>query len=102
MKKVIDGKIYNTDTAERLAFWCNDLPDNDFGSLDETLFRTKKGQHFLYGDGGALTWCSQRSGNGSCGGKVIELMSSGEALAWCERREINCDLVAALFEIVEG
>lgn len=102
MKKVIDGKVYNTETAVLLATWHNDLPDNDFSSLLEKLFVTKKGQHFLYGNGGALTWCAQRSGNGSYGGKVIKLMGSNEALAWCERREINCDLVAALFEIVEG
>lgn len=102
MKKIIDGKIYDTDTAARLAFWCNDLPDNDFNSLDETLFRTKKGQHFLYGNGGALTWCSQRSGNGSYGGKVIKLLSPSEALEWCENRDIRADLVAMLFNLIDG
>lgn len=102
MKKIIDGKIYNTETASRLATWHNDLPDNDFESLLEKLYVTKKGQHFLYGNGGALTWCAQRSGNGTCGGNVIKLFTPAEALEWCESREIDPDLVASIFNLTDG
>ena len=41
MKQVIDGKRYDTETAERVAYDDNSLPVNDFNNWDETLYRTK-------------------------------------------------------------
>lgn len=41
MKQVIDGKLFNTETAERVAHDDNSLPVNDFNNWDETLYRTK-------------------------------------------------------------
>lgn len=102
MKQIINGKVYNTETATLLATWHNDLPDNDFSSLLEKLFITKKGQYFLYGNGGAMTWCAQSCAGGFCGGKVIKLVNQREALEWCEHRQIDPDLVASIFDVTEG
>lgn len=51
MKKIIGGKRYDTDTADKIANWDNGL-HGQFGYIDETLYRTKKGGWFLVGEGG--------------------------------------------------
>ena len=52
MKQIINGKKYDTETAERLA--CEDagLPVNDFAYWCEELYRKKTGEFFLHGEGG--------------------------------------------------
>jgi hypothetical protein len=102
MKKIIDGKIYNTQTANHIANWSNNLRNSDFSNLEETLYRTKKGQFFLFANGGAATWCAQRSGNGSWAGEALKLLSNDEALEWCEDRNICTDIVETVFTLAEG
>src|SRR3990172_2422569 len=69
MKKVIDGKIYNTETAELLHEWDNGMYGNDFGRCEEALYRTKKGAYFIAGEGGAMSRYARSCGsNSTCGG----------------------------------
>ena len=49
MKKIIDGKIYNTETAEKIGFYCNG--ESGFGRFHETLYKTQKGRYFTHGEG---------------------------------------------------
>lgn len=51
MKKVINGKMYNTETAERLADWDNGRWDS-LDACSEILYRKCNGELFLHGDGG--------------------------------------------------
>ena len=44
MKQSIDGKVYNTETAKKLAHYWNGLGASDFGNLSEDLYITKKGK----------------------------------------------------------
>ena len=53
MKKVINGKIYNTETATLIHQWDNGRR-GDFSSCEEDLYRTKKGAFFIHGEGGNL------------------------------------------------
>jgi len=86
MKKVIEGKVYNTENAELLGEFWNNLPHGDFHSIDEALYRTKKGAFFLAGHGGAFTKYSQPCGcDGTCGGEGIFPLSEAEAREWAER-----------------
>jgi len=86
MVRVVDGKRYSTDNAEEIGCWDNGLSDRDFGSLSETLYRTKKGAFFLVGDGGPMTWCSRSCGSNSvCGGEKLLPYTEQEAYAWCEK-----------------
>lgn len=55
MKKIINNKLYNTDTANSLIYWYNDLPSNDGYYYAEELYIKKTGEYFLYGEGGALS-----------------------------------------------
>lgn len=103
MKKVIDGKIYNTDTATLIANWDNGMARNDFGWCDESLHITKKGTYFVYGAGGALSrWSVPCGNNGQMGGQSIEVLSKAEALEWCETHDVDADTIAQNFEVEEG
>jgi len=54
MRKVIEGKRYDTETAEQVAStsYAN-YTERTYWS--EELYRTKKGNWFLYGEGGDLS-----------------------------------------------
>lgn len=49
MKKIINGLMYDTETAKELVEWDNGLPAYDLDSVTEILYRKKNGQLFLYG-----------------------------------------------------
>ena len=85
MVKIINGKKYNTETAELIANYCNELSYSDFRRVDESLYKKKTGEFFLYGKGGALTRYAERNGDGSCsaGEKIIPLTIE-DAMEWCE------------------
>jgi hypothetical protein len=102
MKRIIEGKMYNTETAEEIADWDNGLNRSDFGRTQETLYRTKKGAWFLCGRGGALSRWSQPSGNGRANGAGIETLSEDRALEWCETHKIDADVIAEYFTVEEA
>ena len=83
MKKVINHKVYNTETAECVHTWDNGRYGNDFSSCSESLYKTKKGAWFLCGEGGPMSTYRQSCGNNSwCGGEGIEVLSINEAVTW--------------------
>jgi len=84
MKQIIDGKTYNTDTADCIGNYSNGLGQSDFNNIDEDLYITKKGAFFLYGDGGAMTKYSEPCGNMTREGSGIIPLSEMEALSWME------------------
>lgn len=102
MKKVINGKIYNTETATEIEQWDNGLSRNDFGWCNESLYVTRKGAYFVYGAGGALSRWGQSCGDGRCGGKGLEVLTKQEALEWCETHDVDADVIGQYFEVAEG
>ena len=54
-KKVIDGKMYDTATADEICRVSNSLGMDDFDFLDASLYRTDNGRYFIAGDGGAAS-----------------------------------------------
>jgi hypothetical protein len=103
MKRVIDGKVYNTKTAECIGDWDNGCYGNDLDACEESLYKTKKGQFFVAGSGGPRSKYSQSSGSNSwSGGEGMALLSEAEALAWCEDHDIDADVIAECFNIQEG
>lgn len=101
MKKVIDGHMYNTDTAKELGFFNN---GNDYSNLyyfEETLFRTKSGLYFLYGEGGAGSrYCEVNGDEYSYGSRIIPLDES-EARKWAERH-LDGDTYEEIFGSSDG
>jgi hypothetical protein len=80
MKRIIDGKIYNTETATLIADISPRYESrNDFNWEDTKLYRTRKGQWFLAGEGGARSRWSHPIGNGSTAGDGLELVQEYEA-----------------------
>jgi hypothetical protein len=84
MKKVIDGKVYNTETAEVIYTWDNGYYGSDFKQCEETLYRTKKGAFFLHGEGGPMSKYAVSCGNGYGYGSDIQVMTDDEVIEWLE------------------
>jgi hypothetical protein len=85
MKKIIDGKMYNTETAILVAEYNNGFGCGDFHYVCEELYITKKGAFFLYCEGGALSKYSDTNGNSSWGICKIIALNEDEAYEWLER-----------------
>lgn len=85
MKKIINGKVYDTETARKMAFWSNNLSYRDFGWVEETLYRKKTGEYFLFGEGGPMSRFAESCGDNSWGsGSKIIPMSYAKATNWAE------------------
>lgn len=85
MRRVIDGKAFDTKTAENLAEATSPHNPGDFHKWTETLYRTPKGAYFLEGEGGALSSWAVPVPGGSGGGADLRLLGLDEAQAWVER-----------------
>ena len=86
MKKVINGKMYNTETAKQVGFWSNGYSYREFGWVEETLYQKKTGEFFLEGEGGANSRYSrevERNWYGS--GHYLIPFTKDEAKDWVER-----------------
>lgn len=88
MKKIIDRKIYNTETAKKVAYWSNDYGTTDFKWQSETLYCSPKGQYFLHGEGGPMSAYAVHKGNESSGGENIKLMTEDDTMDWMENRQL--------------
>lgn len=83
MKKIINRKVYNTETAELLDEYWNGLSTKDFHYIYEQLYKTKKGNWFLYYSGGALS----KYGESGSGTEGIIPLEPEEAYEWLERND---------------
>ena len=100
MKKIINGKVYDTEKAARVASWSNGGTWRDFRHLEETLYRKKTGEFFLFGEGGPMTQYAERvEQNGWIGGSRIMPMSYAEAQKWAEEH-LDGDEYEAIFGAV--
>lgn len=86
MYKVINGKRYNTETAEKVGDWWNGLSVRDFNHCSEELYRKRSGEFFLYGEGGPLSSYAVSHGNETSGSEQIRPLSLDEAKRWVENR----------------
>ncbi|MGF6808412.1 hypothetical protein OKW30_003538 [Paraburkholderia sp. Clong3] len=103
MKRVIDGMMYNTETANRIAGWANTYNCSDFQYYEEDLYVTKKGAYFIAGEGGPLSPYSRPCGsNGTLGGKGMRVVTEHEAREWCEQHDVPVDVIAQHFEVEEA
>lgn len=87
MKKVIDRKVYDTETAILIAEYSNYT--GSFTDYEEALYKTHNGRWFIAGKGGPMSQYSQPYGNnGRSGGSNIFRISSDDALAWLESHQL--------------
>ena len=82
---VINGKRYNTETAELVFAYWNGVGHNDFRYRTKKLYRTKNGAWFIHHDGGAMTDMAVSVGSDSRGGSEdIEPVSDDDAYGFLE------------------
>jgi hypothetical protein len=79
MKAIINGKRYDTETAEEIASYDNGVGYSDFTHVSMTLYKTKKGAWFVAGDGGPMSRFAKSTGNSTSGGEGIQIVSEDEA-----------------------
>lgn len=101
MKKIINGKIYNTKTAELIHEYDNGIYGNDFRSLDEALYKTKKGAYFIAGSGGPMTKYARICGDSQSSGEGIKVLSEEEAVTWLEKHDGDAALEKHFKERIE-
>jgi len=103
MRKVIAGKIYDTDKATCVAEWDNGYYGNDFKRCEENLYRTEKGAWFTYGEGGPMSKYARAAGNMTAGGDGLRPLTDDEAMQWLEDKG-ETDMIEEFFsdKIVEA
>lgn len=101
MKKIINGKKYDTETAKCLATAYSSLSPTDFGYWSERLYLKKTGEYFLHGEGGPMSKYGVKCGTNSWGwGSRIIPYTEGEAMAWAEEH-LDGDEFEQIFGEVE-
>lgn len=101
MKKVINNKMYNTETAKAVGNYSNTPYHSDFNYCSETLYRKRTGEFFLYGEGGPNSQYCQVIGNNEWGyGSDIIPISEEQAKQWAEAH-LSGDEYEAIFGPIE-
>jgi len=91
MKRVINGKVFDTGTAELLSSFYFGSP-GDINFIDESLYRTKRGAYFLAGS-------HQVDNNSWSGGKAIFPLTIEEALEWAETHDTESEVIERYFKL---
>jgi len=104
MKKIIDGKIYNTDTAALIGELECTYNHGDFHYHDTALYRSPRGAYFLAGDGNAYSmWGHAVGDNGRGGGSGLCIINKSDARYYAEQMDLSEEeMLDAGFDLVEG
>lgn len=93
MKKIVGGKLYDTETAVVCGVWNNEFQAGDDKACQETLYRTKNGSWFLRGKGGDSSVYHR--------GPELRPLEEYEARDWAEEH-LSADAYMAAFGEVEA
>ena len=101
MKKIIDGKRYDTSTAK--AVGCDSYSNRrDFHFWEETLYQKRTGEFFLHGEGGAASKYAEACGqNEWCGGEMLIPLTFKAARDWAEEHLSADDYEAVFGKVAE-
>lgn len=102
MRKIINGRVYNTATSKMIGEWWNGYHGSDFRCCYETLYKNTKGAYFIHGEGGPMTKYAKSYGNEITGSEEIIPMSYEEARDWAERNLRPDEYEAEFGEIEEA
>ncbi len=103
-KRIVNGRMYDTDKAEQLHRWDNGLPRRDFNSCSESLYRTPSGRFFLLGGGGPMSKYSRAVGDNTWTGNddVITPLTDDEAMAWLETHGADAEIICKYFDVEDA
>ncbi len=100
MKKIINGKSYDTETAREIGSY-KENQETGISRLSETLYLKKSGEYFLHGVGGANTrYAVAAEQNWWTGGEKIIPLTYETAQKWAEEN-LTADEYEAAFGVVE-
>lgn len=98
MKEIINGKKYDTETAEHVSG--HSVCQGSFTDYTERLYKKKTGEFFLNGHGGPMSKYAESCGqNQYCGGGATIPITIEEAKIWVET--YDDDIYEQLFGEVE-
>lgn len=101
MKKIINGKLYDTSTAHLVGSWDNNM-GGTFDYAAESLYRKRTGEFFLHGEGGARSRYATQCGDNSWGsGEAIIPLTWDSARQWAEEHLDADEYQAAFGQIAE-
>lgn len=85
MKKIINGKKYDTSTAKQIA-WADhpQCGERDFHYWIERLYKKRTGEFFLHGEGHGFSKYAKKVGNTSGWGQKIIPLTEVKAKEWAE------------------
>ena len=84
MKKIINGKVYDTETAKLIGEFSQCENSENYWCI-ESLFQKKTGEFFLYGQGGnASKYAVSGKNNTWAGGEQIIPLNYDAAREWAE------------------
>ena len=102
MKKIINGRRYDTETAKLLGVASYGIC-TDFAYWSEELYVKKTGEYFLYGQGGPMSKYSQQVGqNEWTGGHKIVPLTLKEAQRWAEKFLSGAEYEEIFGKVEEG
>lgn len=99
MNKVIKGRRYDTEKAEKLGDAYYDQSDN-LNWWGENLYRKRTGEFFLYCHGGANSKYANYDGNNSYSGEKIIPLTQEKAEEWAEEN-LSGEECEQIFGVVE-
>lgn len=97
MKKILNNRLYDTDTARCLGSDSYSGSRSDFHWWHEELYQKRTGEYFLYGEGGPMSRYARTVGQNewSAGEKIMPL-TPARALDWAEEH-LSADEYEAAF-----
>lgn len=97
MKKVVKGRLYNTESTKIICSWDNNLPMSDFRFCGATLHQKATGAYFVHLEGGAMSRYGKVMSDGAYGyGEDIIVISNDVA-----NRIMNLDDLGNVLDIVD-
>lgn len=101
MRKVVNGRVYDTDTAKLVCEWDNGEMPSGLGYVYHGLHRKKTGEFFLHVCGGAATnWAKPTETGGTRRAEHVVLATYDEARALVEAHG-TADEYEAVFGLCE-
>ena len=103
MKKIISGKLYDTDTAKKIASKAHGEGPRDFRHYTEVLYKKRTGEYFLYGEGGPMSRYAESAGlNQWSGGEKLIPLDYAAATKWGEENMSADDYQAEFGPVSES
>lgn len=99
MKRIINGKLYDTEKSTRIcSLPCYTEYQTDFRWHDTNLYRSPGGMFFIAGEGNAMSMWAKSLGQGRySGGSGLHLVTLEEARAYAEESGVTPQVYVEAF-----